>query len=567
MEYKPPPRPSPRGVPGELRERKQWIPWRAVERDGKMTKEPINPSYTSRRASVTDPLSWSTFDHALAVYEMHPHLDGIGFVFTERDPYCGIDFDGWVSHEGEIAPWAADWIQRLGGYAEFSPSLMGIHAIVRATLPGKGRNNRTRKIELYDRERFFTVTGIALEKGATPTEAQAEVDALLKELYPPQQDERVKRLRAPVIGLTDEEVLQKACTAGNGWKFRKLYDGNWRGYPSQSEADQALMALLVFWTGGDPEQVLRIFERSALHRPRGKGRDYASRTLDAVLASYRGSFYNPDHRDPRVVATARQVLALLEGPVLKGRKAPVARALLTAFAHVALEHGTHDKDGVLVSLSLREAAEKSGTRLATVCNSALPYLVEAGFLKWRSKGAGKKRSTFLLRVPRKRNIRNSHAYNVTLSEREQLNRLRGGWDRFASISRVSKTCELPLLHLLGSERQTLTFSELVSLTGRSISSIGNSMRSLVGANLVVERERGVYNLPPDFWDRFNGVLRASGVTKSENRQKDRHEKDRLAQAGWIQRWEQGEEAWVNLESGEVLSRKAAISRVKSGEGE
>jgi hypothetical protein len=492
---------------------------------------------------------------------MHPHLDGIGFVFTQQDPYCGIDFDGWVSNEGEIGQWAADKIQRLGGYAEFSPSLTGIHVIVRAKLPGTGRNNRARGIELYDSQRFFTVTGIALERGATPTEAQAEVDALLGELYPPQQEERMKRLRTPILGLSDEEILGKARTAGNGRKFRKLYDdGNWRGYPSQSEADQALMALLVFWTGGDPEQILRLFEQSALHRPRGKGRDYASRTLNAVLSSYRGSFYDPDHKDPRVVATVRQILAILEGPSLKGRKAPVARAVLTTFCHVALDHGTHDKEGLLVSLSLREVAEKSGTRLATVCDSAMPYLVDHGFLKWRSKGAGKRRSTFLLRIPRKRNIRSSHAYNVTLLEREELNRLRGGWSKYASMSRVSKACELPLLHLLGSEHQCLTFSELVSRTGRSVSSIGNSMRSLVGANIVVERERGVYELPTDFWDRFEHVLKASGVTKSERTQKARHEYDRLVQAGWTQLWEQGEETWVNLESGEVVSRKVALSR-------
>ena len=82
------------------------------------------------------------------------------------------------------------------------------------------------------------------------------------------------------------------------------------------------------------------------------------------------------------------------------------------------------------------------------------------------------------------------------------------------MSRVSKQCELPLALILGSERQTLTFSELVSLTGRSVSSVGNSMRTLVGANLVAEHERSVYRLTPDFWDRFEHVLRASGVTRS-----------------------------------------------------
>ncbi len=398
-------------------------------------------------------------------------------------------------------------------------------------------------------------------------DAQAALDALLQELYPPQAEREMKRLKAPVLGLSDEEVLEKARNAANGRKFRKLHDeGNWEGlhYPSQSEADQAEMSILLFWTGGDPEQVLRIFEQSALYRPQGKAADYGRRTLDGVLADYRGDFYDPGYSDPRVVSTVRQILALLEAPIWKDRKAPVAHAVLTTLAIEALKHGTHDKNGVLVALSMRETAERSGTRLATVCNSSMPFLQKLGFLKWRSKGKGKKRSTFLLRVPRNRNIHNSHAFNVTVSEkeREQLNRLRSGWSKFASISRVQKTCELPLLHLLGSEQQRLTFSELVTRTGRSVSSIGNSMRSLVGANLVVERERGVYELPPDFWDRFDNVLEESGVALSERRQRERHEVDRLVRGGWARRWEMGEECWVNVETGEMVGREAALYRVR-----
>ncbi len=148
-------------IPEELSQLRQWVCWRFAERDGKPTKEPINPTYTGRKASTTDPTSWSTFKHALSVYEMHPLLDGIGFVFTARDPYCGIDFDNCIEG-GVLDPWVEGWIDRLGGYTELSPSGTGVHVIVKAELPGGGKNNRARGVEIYDRERFFTVTGRAL---------------------------------------------------------------------------------------------------------------------------------------------------------------------------------------------------------------------------------------------------------------------------------------------------------------------------------------------------------------------------------------------------------------------
>jgi hypothetical protein len=73
-------------IPTELRALDEWVVWRFERRDGKPTKVPYAVA-TGRRASVSDSGSWTTFDKARAFASAH--ADGIGFVFTEHDPFTG----------------------------------------------------------------------------------------------------------------------------------------------------------------------------------------------------------------------------------------------------------------------------------------------------------------------------------------------------------------------------------------------------------------------------------------------------------------------------------------------
>ena len=111
-------------------------------RDGKPTKVPYTPG-TERRASSTELMTWSTFEQALAAYEVgEPPYDGIGFVFCNADPFVGIDLDDCCDPEsGEVAPWAQ-------------------HIIVEGSVRDGGM--RKGKVEMYGRGRFFTITGRSL---------------------------------------------------------------------------------------------------------------------------------------------------------------------------------------------------------------------------------------------------------------------------------------------------------------------------------------------------------------------------------------------------------------------
>jgi hypothetical protein len=93
--------------------------------------------------------------------------------------------------------------------------------------------------------------------------------------------------------LTDEEVVQLARGARNGAKFEALNSGDISGYVSHSEADQAYVSLLAFYTQ-DEEQLDRLYRRSGLCRKKWLDRpDYRHRTISHALSNLRET-YTPD---------------------------------------------------------------------------------------------------------------------------------------------------------------------------------------------------------------------------------------------------------------------------------
>jgi putative DNA primase/helicase len=156
-------------VPEELKKRDQWVGWVYAVRGEECTKVPINPG-TGGNASTTVPETWSTFGRALSLaggkiwHEGgHKVVEGVGFVLSAGDPYVGYDFDGVLDPEtGEVEEWAIREVRRLASYTEVSPSGRGIRVIGRGKLPGKGGPHKTdsgHTLEIYDRERFLTLTG------------------------------------------------------------------------------------------------------------------------------------------------------------------------------------------------------------------------------------------------------------------------------------------------------------------------------------------------------------------------------------------------------------------------
>jgi primase-polymerase (primpol)-like protein len=136
-------------------------------------------------ADVTDPEHWSSFEFVLKVLGRRGFGDGIGFVFSIDDPYTGIDLDDvWQSDADEGATWATGILDRFSDtYSEISPSGRGVKIWCQAKAPrcGQWPIGGAGAIEVYDRRRFFTVTGCFAGIAAI-TYHQADVEALVANL-------------------------------------------------------------------------------------------------------------------------------------------------------------------------------------------------------------------------------------------------------------------------------------------------------------------------------------------------------------------------------------------------
>jgi primase-polymerase (primpol)-like protein len=271
-------------LPGELVNYKQWVVWRRAEVGGRNTKLPISP-WSGKVASCDKPHTWSTFRHGCYARQKH-RCDGIGFVFTEEDPFCGIDLDGCRDADGNITPEASAIISRLDSYTELSPSGTGVHILVRAKLPGKGR--RSGKIEIYDSARYFTMTGNHLPGAPVEIlERQMELDQLLHELFPAALRLSTSAYPEP-SSLSDEELIRRAQSARNGERFLRLWNGDSSEYGGdRSRADAALCCILAYWCGGDPDRVDRLFRQSGLMRSKWDRRSgdttYSALTIRSAL--------------------------------------------------------------------------------------------------------------------------------------------------------------------------------------------------------------------------------------------------------------------------------------------
>jgi len=349
-------------IPEALRERHQWVTWKYEVRKGKQTKVPYNPvtgrnalpadGWEDKRKKIRRPpgtakQTWAAFGVALVkLNNPQSGYDGIGYVFSEDDPYFGCDLDSVLQADGtfihawpeSLARKCASWpimppaeiVKALDTYAEVSPSGHGLKLIGIGSLPGAGSRKdadddgsgaKPAGIELYDRERFFTITGRRFE--GTPPELR-ECNGSLTSLHRSVFGDGTKPAKAPRRRLAkrteekptdgsmtaaEKQLLEKAFGSKSGVKIKQLWEGSTAGYPSESEADMALASLLAFWFGPDADDVERVIRHSRLRR--GKWDEHATYLRDTIIKALDGKTEFYGDRDKNVV-TNFEVVELVD---------------------------------------------------------------------------------------------------------------------------------------------------------------------------------------------------------------------------------------------------------------
>ncbi|MEX0655313.1 MAG: hypothetical protein WD151_14415 [Phycisphaeraceae bacterium] len=300
-------------MPEALRQRRQWVAWRYVLRDGQPTKVPINVR-TGREADCTDPSTWSTFAEVVHALGEGSTFAGIGFVFAPDDPFCGIDLDDCLHGDGTLVDNARQIVDTFNSYTEVSPSGQGVKIFIEGTKSpwAKCRSKQIegfKETEVYDQKRFFTITGHPLP--GTPEQIsnrQHELNDLCRRLWP----QRESPAQSPPSSTNgehpdDDTLLERMFASKKGDVLRQLWGGDTSGHDEDdSGADLALCNHLAFWTGRDRGQMDRLFRRSGLYREKWERDDYRTWTLDRAIADcrevYGGGSNNGRHSPQRDAA-------------------------------------------------------------------------------------------------------------------------------------------------------------------------------------------------------------------------------------------------------------------------
>lgn len=307
----------------------QFVP--DLERPGKTFKYPLN-IYTGQRHDAHESSIWVDADTAVRTAAAWGAGYGVGFTFTEQDPFFFIDIDECVDASGAWTPIVAELCAELNGAAvETSQSGRGLHIIGTGSVTDERRcKDKTNQLfDLYTKKRFVALgcsIGMPIVGNAS-TEHSAGLGRLVERHL-----QRNGSAEGKDYGWTvgrqegrgpddDTDLLRRAMAStsaaaafGSKASFKDLFDcnvevlakvyppdGNSHDAYGASEADRALAQHLMFWTGKDCERTERIMRMSALVRAKWDDReDYLTRTIMSAIR-VQGDVISDKEPEPLVI--------------------------------------------------------------------------------------------------------------------------------------------------------------------------------------------------------------------------------------------------------------------------
>lgn len=286
---------------------RQFILYKLVPGTIKTQKFPCD-FRTGQVVSAHDPQYWTDAQTAIAACANYGSNYGVGFTFTNQDPFWFLDIDNCLQADNTWSPLAISLCNYFSGCAvEVSQSGKGLHIFGTGKAPTHGCKNVDLGLEFYTSGRFVALTGSG-SIGDVSYSADHLLIGLVSTYF--SNENRTSTggdtwTEGPCEGWNgptdDEELIRRAIRSksinaafGNKASFQDLWEGNvealartypdeLRGYDSSS-ADAALAQHLAFWTGCDCARMERLMLSSGLVRDKFDRADYLPRTISNAVA-------------------------------------------------------------------------------------------------------------------------------------------------------------------------------------------------------------------------------------------------------------------------------------------
>lgn len=313
----------------------QFIVYQLVPRGEKNDKLPINP-VSLFKINPLDPKNWIAIQEALNYVRFLGSGFGVGFVFTEADPFYFLDLDGCLV-DGKWSQLAIDLLKLTDGAAvEVSSSGKGLHIIGTGMCPPHACRGVQPGTELYTSNRFVALTG-KYTKGDVRYDNTPILVALVNTYFPITN----KAFNSPQDWTTesvteviedDDQLIAAALNSksaasafGNRASFRDLWERNVEaltnafsdpnhdsGY-DESRADAALAQHLAFWTGKNCARIQGLMLQSALNRDKWERQDYLPQTILVACGKQKEVFHRKQPQD-KPNGPVGQVESILNAP-------------------------------------------------------------------------------------------------------------------------------------------------------------------------------------------------------------------------------------------------------------
>ena len=280
-------------IPYQLSQIQRWVLWDYRPQEQGFTKVPLDPNslmLTDITQSSTG-VGFKEIDQCYQKYSGQGRVSGIGIVLREEDRLIGIDCDKCVLKRNGEEPELNEsgriffefWRSK-GAYVEYSPSGKGLRAFIFGKIP----KDLKRKAdvqgcswEIYDSQRFMTVTGAAIYQPRVLPEAPEAVFEEYRQ-YMGTRGESIgsAQMDWELLDSLSESDLQRlenlVCISR---ELDALLKGDWLDFGSQSEADMSLCNRLAR-AFEDPAKVQFIWENYGPWREKTEQRpDYVRTTI------------------------------------------------------------------------------------------------------------------------------------------------------------------------------------------------------------------------------------------------------------------------------------------------